>query len=117
MKPISNDLRRRLIEAIQANDESQPEIAEKFSVALSTLEKLWHRFRTTGSYEALPPAGGRARALEAEEAFIRAEVAAQPDITLAELTGKVRARNNRAAVSLMTMSNELRRLGLPRKKR
>lgn len=118
MKPISNDLRRRIIQAIQANEESQPEIAERFSVALSTLEKLWHRFRTTGSYEPKPQAGGRGRVLEAEEEFIRAEVAAQPDITLAELTTKVIERNNQAAaVSLMTMSNELQRLGLPRKKR
>jgi len=28
MKPISNDLRRRIIEAIQENEETQPEIAE-----------------------------------------------------------------------------------------
>jgi transposase len=117
MKPISNDLRRRIIEAIQANEESQPEIAERFSVSLSMLEKLWHRFRTTGSYETKPQAGGRARLLKAEEVYIRAEVAAQPDITLAELSSQVLARNNQAAISLMTMSNELRRLGLPRKKR
>jgi len=117
MKPISNDLRRRIIEAIQENEESQPEIAERFSVSLSTLEKLWCRFRATGSYEAKPHAGGRARVLEAEEKFIRSAVAAQPDITLAELTSKVVARNRQAAVSLMTMSNELQRLGLPRKKR
>lgn len=117
MRPISNDLRRRLIEAIQENEETQAEIAEKFSVALSTLEKLWHRFRTTGRYEAKPRAGGRVRVLEAEEEFIRAEVAAQPDITLAELKSKIVVRNDQKAVSLMTLSNELQRLGLPRKKR
>ena len=75
MKPISNDLRRRIIEAIQANEESQPEIAERFSVALSTVEKLWYRFRVTGSYEPLPHSGGRKRLLEAAEELIRAEVA------------------------------------------
>ncbi|MEP7038268.1 MAG: hypothetical protein ABI891_07985 [Acidobacteriota bacterium] len=41
------------------NEQSQPEIAERFSVALSTVEKLWHRFHATGSYEALPHSGGR----------------------------------------------------------
>jgi transposase len=117
MKPISNDLRRRIIEAIQENEESQPEIAERFSVALSTVEKLWHRFRVTGSYEPLPHSGGRARLLETAEELIRAEVAAQSDITLAELTAKVAARQSQPEVSLMTMSGELRRLGLPRKKR
>ena len=117
MKPISNDLRRRIIEAIQENEESQPEIAERFSVALSTVEKLWHRFRTTGSYEPLPYSGGRARLLEADEELIRSEVAAQPDITLAELTAKVAKQSHQPPVSLMTMSDQLRRLGLPRKKR
>jgi len=117
MKPISSDLRRRIIEAIQQNQESQPETAERFSVALSTVEKLWHRFRTTGSYEPLPHAGGRARLLAADEELIRSEVAAQPDCTLAELSAKVALENNQPPVSLMTMSDELRRLGLPRKKR
>ena len=117
MKPISNDLRRRIIEAIQENEESQPEIAEYFSGSLSFLEKLWHRFRSTGSYEALPHAGGRERALKNEQALIRAEVTLQPDITLVELTEKVARETGKPPVSLMTMSEELRRLRLPRKKR
>ena len=117
MKPISNDLRRRIIETIQENEESQPEIAERFSVSLSFVEKLWHRFRSTGSYAALPHTGGRERLLKADEELLRAEVAAQVDITLAELAEKVAQVKNQPPVSLMTMSVELRRLGLPRKKR
>lgn len=117
MKPISNDLRRRIIEAIQENEESQPEIAERFSVALSTLEKLWHRFRATGKFEALPAGGGRRRLLQDSEDLIRAAVAAQPDITLAELSEQAAQATNQPPVSLMTMSLELRRLRLPRKKR
>ncbi len=117
MKPISNDLRRRIIEVIQENKESQPEIAERFSVSLSTVEKLWHRFRIAGSYEPLPHAGGRKRLLEADEELIRAEVAAQPDITLAELSAKVALQKDQPRVSLSTISEELRRLELPRKKR
>jgi transposase len=117
MKPISNDLRRRIIEAIQENKESQPEIAERFSVSLSTVEKLWHRYRVTGSYEPQPHSGGRRRLLEAAEELIRAKVLAQPDITLAELSAKVAFENRQPAVSLSTLSEELRRLKLPRKKR
>jgi hypothetical protein len=55
--------------------------------------------------------------LETDEELIRSEVAAQPDITLAELTAKVAKQNHQPPVSLMTMSDQLRRLGLPRKKR
>lgn len=117
MKPFSNDLRLRIIKAIQENEKSQPEIAEHFSVSLSFIEKLWHRFRSIGSYLPKPHAGGRARVLQDKEALIRAEVAAQPDITLAELTERVAQVSKTEPVSLMTMSVELERLALPRKKR
>lgn len=116
MKPISDDLRRRIIEAIQENEDTQAEIAMRFAVSRPFVEKLWHRFRTTGSYQALPHSGGRARTLKKDEQLIRAEVAAQPDITLAELTETIARQTGKPAVSLMTMSTELRRLNLPRKK-
>lgn len=117
MKPISNDLRRRIIDRIQENEQSQPEIAEHFSVSLSFVEKLWHRFRMTGSYEALPHAGGRGRAFKEDEQLIRQAVAGQPDLTLEELAARVSAETNKPKVSGRTMSEELRRLNLPRKKR
>lgn len=116
MKPISNDLRLRIIKAIQENEESQPEIAERFAVSLSFVEKLWHRFRLTGQYEAKAHGGGRQRLLKQNEELIRSEVKAQADITLAELAEKVAAATGTEPVSLMTMSLELRRLNLPRKK-
>jgi transposase len=116
MKPISNDLRLRIIRAIQENEETQPEIAERFSVSLSFVEKLWHRFRLTGSYEPLPHAGGRTRLLKNDEELIRAEVKAQADITLTELIEKLATTTGKEPVSLMTMSTQLRRLRLPRKK-
>jgi transposase len=117
MKPISNDLRLRIIEVLQENEETQPEIAERFSVSLSFVEKLWHRFRETGSYEPKPHGGGRKRVLAECEAFIREEVKKQPDLTLAELSETVVKHTKVSPFSLMTMSEELRRLGLARKKR
>ena len=58
MRAYSDDLRLRIIEMIQLNEESQAAIAEHFSVSLPFVEKLWHRFRTTGKYQAKPFAGG-----------------------------------------------------------
>jgi len=49
--------------------------------------------------------------------LIRAAVAQQPDLTLAELVSRVAGETNQPKVSLETMSVELRRLSLPRKKR
>jgi transposase len=116
MKPYSNDLRRRIIQAIQANQETQEEIAELFSVGLSFVEKLWRRFRETGSYEALPHSGGRERLLKDDEKLIRRKVAGQADITLLELAEYVSEQTQREAVSEAVMCNELQRLNLPRKK-
>jgi len=117
MKAYSLDLRRRIIDRVQENEESQPEIAEHFSVSLSFIEKLWHRFRSTGQCEARPHGGGRTRLLKNDEQLIRAALAKQPDLTLAELVSQVAGKTNKPKVSLETMSVELQRLSLPRKKR
>lgn len=117
MKPYSNDLRRRIIDAIQENEQSQSEIATRFSVSLKFVEKLWKRFRETGFYQALPHGGGRKRLLIDDEPLIRAKVASQPDITLSELAEYVGEETGRAVVSDAVMCVELQRLKLPRKKK
>ncbi len=117
MKAYSLDLRRRIIDRIQKNEEAQPEIAEHFSVSLSFIEKLWRRFRSTGKCEAQPHGGGRTRLLKNDEKLIRVAITAQPDLTLAELVSKVADQTNKPKVSRETMSVELQRLSLPRKKR
>jgi putative transposase len=114
MKPHSQDLREKIIRALEAGG-TQEEVADRFSVSLSFVEKLWRRWRTSGSCSALAHAGGRRRSLEGHEAGIRKEVARQPDVTLAELCERAAASGARA-VCLATMCAELRRLDLPRKK-
>jgi transposase len=116
MKAYSNDLRRRIIERIQDNEESQAEIAEHFSVSIPFVEKLMQRFLATGSFEAKPHTGGRERSLKEYEALIRAEVKERSDITLVELVEKVAKESGKPKVGVMTMCDELRRLKLPRKK-
>ncbi|MCA1626891.1 MAG: helix-turn-helix domain-containing protein [Acidobacteria bacterium] len=115
MRPYSQDLRRKIIRALEAQDETQEEIAQRFLVSPSFVVKLWRRWRTTGSCSALPHAGGRRRSLQASEATIRRELDRQPDLTLAELCEQVSAAGG-AAVSTKTMCMELHRLSLPRKK-
>lgn len=117
MKPYSNDLRRRIVEAIQENEATQSDIAGRFVVSISFVEKLWQRFRTTGSYAALPRGGGRQRVLADAALLIREAVKEESDLTLAELCRRVAAASDKEPVSTMTMCNELHRLRLPRKKR
>lgn len=115
MRPYSNDLRERVIAALDAGQDSQAEIAETVAVSLSTVEKWWRSRRETGRRTALPRAGGGRRALRGGAAFIRAEVKKRPDRTLEELRARVaEAQGVKASPSMMC--RELRRLRRPREK-
>jgi putative transposase len=114
MKPYSQDLRERVIAALEAG-KTQAEVAVQFDIHKSTLEKWWHRWRDTGSCEALPANSGPKRKLETAENIIRAEVKKHPDISLAELCERVQeAKGIQASQSMMC--RELQILNLPLKK-
>ena len=115
MKPYSQDLRERVIAALEAGDETQAEIAERFCLSKSTVEKWWYRWQASRSCAALPPGHGPARMLQVYETFLRTEIKQQPDVTLAELCERVTARQGVSA-SLSMMGRTVQRLNLPRKK-
>lgn len=115
MRAYSQDLRERILRAVRAGEESQEAIAQRFTVSRSFVERLWQRWRQTGSCAALPHGGGRARSLHAAERLIRQTVAEDPDVTLATLCARV-ARRMGIQVSAKTMCLETQRLRLPRKK-
>lgn len=115
MKAYSQDLRERVIGAVEAGQQSRAVIAELFEVSESTIDKWVKRWRDTGRVTALPFAGGRQRALKACAAVIQVEVKRQPDVTLAELCERVAAQTGVSASRSM-MSRELQVLALPRKK-
>lgn len=115
--PLSDDLRARIIRFYEAHDDyTQEDLAAEFGVSLSFLEKLLRRWRTTSSSAALPSAGGRTRTLRDQQETLQALVAAQPDVSLAELQEQVAAQGNVQA-SQATFCRELQRLRLRRKKR
>lgn len=116
MKSYPPDLRERVIAAVQEGEHSQAKIAQHFRIGLSTLEKWLRRQRETGECAALPHGGGRTRTLQDCEAFLRAEVKQQPDVTLDELCTRVTQAEG-VPVSPSMMCRELQRLKLPRKKR
>ena len=112
MKPYSQGLRDRIIDALEAGDASQPTIAVRFCVSLSFVEKLGQRFRRSGSSAAKPHAGGRRRALTDHTALLRREVEHQPEATLEELRERLAAAPG-PRVSPATICRELQRLQLP----
>lgn len=84
-KPLSNDLRERLISAIE-DGVSRRSAAKRFGVSPSTAIKLMDQWRRTGCFEPLPQGGdNRSHRIERYGEEILARVEEVPDITLAEL--------------------------------
>ena len=117
MKPYSEDLRERIAAACAVGDSSISQVAARFRVSLSFVNKLLKRQRTSGSVAALPHRGGPApRLQEADRQRLAACVAAQPDATLAELRQHLVAAGS-PAVGQTVLWQTLQQLDLRRKKR
>jgi transposase len=115
MKAYSQDLREKVMAAVAQDNQANREIAATLSLGEATIERWTRRQRETGSVAAAAHAGGVARVLAPHEAFLRAAVKAQPDISLDELCGRVRVELG-LKVNGSMVSRELTRLQLPRKK-
>jgi transposase len=98
-KPYSDDLRERVIEAVEAGA-SRREAAESFNLCPSSAVKWLQRWRDTGSARAKPTGGSRSPLEEHAKALL-VLVAGQPDLTLDEIVAamrKQRIRGSRTAV-------------------
>src|SRR5262245_13850349 len=113
MRPISMDLRNRIVAAVKAHDDSLRKLAQRFRVDLSTIVRLLQRFRKTGSVQPKAHGGGAHAKLDTQSATRLVElVREQPDATLAEL-----GRRLGVACSIMTIFRALRRQRITRKKK
>jgi transposase len=113
MRAYSNDLRERIVAAVERGDYPLRQLASLFSVSVSFLVRLLQRKRRTGSVHPEPHAGGPTPKLDAAaHARLRALVRDQPDATLAELRDRLGV-----ACSLMTIARALKRHRITRKKK
>jgi len=116
MKPYSNDLRRRIVDAYESGDHTLNEVADLFGVSLATVKNFARRKRETGSPDALPHAGGQKPSLtDKVRASVRNAISENNDLTLNELRQLLK-RKHKKEVSAPTISRLLQALGLPRKK-
>jgi transposase len=113
MRAYSNDLRERIVAAVERGDQSIRTIARLFSVSLSCVVRLVQHHRRTGSVQPKPHAGVPPRKLDAAaDARLLELVREQPDATLAELRDRLGIR-----CSLMTIARALQRHQITRKKK
>jgi transposase len=114
-KPLSMDLRERLIEAIDAGL-SRRAAAARYGVAPSTAIRWDIERRSTGSFAPKPQGGDmRSRRIEANARVIHAALEETPDITLAEFCKQLSERG--IAASTSSLWRFFRRHGITRKKR
>jgi transposase len=85
-KPLSSDIRVRIVRAVEVEGMSRRGAADRFGVAPSTAIDLIRDWQNTGSCEARMQGGDRRSArIERHAAEILALVEATPDMTLAEI--------------------------------
>src|SRR5215472_4889473 len=113
MQPLSNDLRRRILEAVDNREGSRRQLAARFKVNTSTITKLLRLRRETGSIEPRPHAGVVAPALDGNALQrLRRLVEETPDATLEALRQQMGISGSR-----MIICRALQKLGLPLKKK
>src|SRR5438309_11846973 len=66
MQPLSNDLRQRILDAVDNKEGSRRKLAARFKVNTSTITKLLRLRRETGSFEPRPHGGGVEQTLDHE---------------------------------------------------
>jgi transposase len=116
MRPYPKELRSRVVAAVEQGELTIADIAGVFSVGLTFVKKMLRLHRA--GEDLAPRHGGGPKPLlqDPERARLRAAVAKQPDVTLAELQALLVAHGSRA-VSLPTLCRALQHLQLPRKKK
>jgi transposase len=96
-KPLAEDLRIRLIIAVDAGM-SRRAAAERFGVAVSSAIRRVRAWQTTGATCAKPQGGDqRSGRIEAYRDVILARVGAEPDITVVELAELLRTEHGAAS--------------------
>ena len=110
MEALSLDLRKRICAACDEQTETRQEVADRFKVSRSFVQKLLRRRREAGSIAAKPHGRGPApRIGERDGRRLRDLIKAKPDATLAELCRSLREAGG-AAVSVPTLCRALKAL-------
>ena len=113
-KPYSEDLRARIVEAVE-DGATIPEAAEQCAVSISSVVRFLRLYRETGTVSPAQFGGYKEFALAAHEELVRKLVAEQRDITLAELSARL--AKEKVTVGKSSISRFLHHLKLSFKKK
>lgn len=114
--PYSSDLRQRVIDAYKSKEGSFRQLADRFKVSLSFVQRLINRYQKTGLVAPKPHGGGAAAKLTVKNLpIVQQLVNEQPDALLSELCDRLVERSA-LRISVPTMHRAVHRLGLTTKK-
>lgn len=116
-KPLSLDLRQRVISAIE-DGLSCRQAAERFGVSAASAIRWRSRQREAGDVAAKPQGGDRkSRRIEAHAQLILDAVAGKSDITLAELRDKLKEHGATVSVASLWRFFKRRKITLKKRRR
>jgi transposase len=116
MKPISPDLRQRIVEVYEEGQLSYAKVAKQFRVSERSVKTFVKQWRETGTIEPKPATNGNTFLIDAVgENVLRGLVEGKTDLSQVELRDRF-AGETGCLVSQPTISRARRRLHITRKK-
>ena len=116
MKAYSIDLRQKIIDVYNQGQVSQRQLAKRFCVAKSFIQKLLKQYRETGKIDPKPHGGGKKLTATPEEmALLKEIIEKHSDATLVELCQIFQAQTG-MNLSRATMGRMTQRLNFTLKK-
>jgi len=114
MRPLSEDLRRRIVEARQAGAGSG-EVSARFKVSRKSVARFWKQYSSTGHLRPKQIGGYRRSRLAGHGPVLQRWIRQQADLTLAELRQRCLERLG-VRIGNTALWHQLDHLGLSYKK-
>jgi transposase len=111
VRATDDKTRENIVLAMQRK-EKRNTIAMWLNVSLSTIDKVWHKFKKTGAYHPIPYTGRKNTLTDKQEQEIKTKIQQTPDITLIELIDELSLNLTESG-----LSRHLKKMDLTFKKR
>ena len=114
MRPLSQDLRERII-AARERGAGTGEVCRQFGVSRKSVERFWKQHCLTGACRPKKIGGYRRSRLEKHDRTLRRWIAKQSDLTLSELQKRC-LEELKVTIGITALWHRLEQLGLSYKK-
>jgi transposase len=117
MEALSNDLRERVVAAWGRGEGTKAQLARRFAISEDSVRRIIQRWEEAGSAAAKPTGGDtRSKLVGDDREALRQMHAEEPDATLEQFRQRCQEELG-IECSLMTLSRELKKMGLSFKKK